>query len=42
MKRRMMELRERPVITLRIDRIRAARTNFFHIIGPIYGIKKGR
>lgn len=38
----MEELRKKQYLTLRIDRIRSARANFYRIDGPFFCITKGR
>nr|DAH69153.1 MAG TPA: hypothetical protein [Caudoviricetes sp.] len=42
MRNRLMELRDRTIITLRIDQIRSIRANFYRINGPFFCIKRAR
>lgn len=42
MRNRLMELREWSIITLRIDRLRGYRTNFFRVSDCVFCIEKGR
>ena len=42
MRDRMATLRKKQYLTLRIDRIRSARANFYRIDGPFFCIIKAR